>query len=54
MQITKCDICGKKIENEDKINIYYKLSFPISEICLKCGKPIEAFLKKNKLIKPNE
>jgi hypothetical protein len=51
MTITKCDMCGKKIDRENKLFITYKFSFPSTEICLTCGKPVETFLKKHKLVK---
>ncbi len=44
MNLTKCDICKKKIEGDSVkagIGIFREKDF-----CLKCGKPVLDFLKK--------
>jgi rRNA maturation endonuclease Nob1 len=48
MNLTKCDICGKKLKNKPvKAGIGY---FADKDFCSKCGKPILDFLKKYKLL----
>jgi len=48
MNLTKCDICKKKLEGKPvRAGIGY---FVGNDFCLKCGKPILDFLKKHKLI----
>jgi hypothetical protein len=49
MNITKCDVCGKAIEDDQEVHIRHNLL--LADICLKCAKPIVALLKKHKLIK---
>ena len=49
MNVHKCDICKKKVEMDSvKAGVGY---FADKEFCLKCGKPILDFLRKNKLLK---
>lgn len=48
MKVTKCDLCKKKIK--DRPIIAGADYYPHVELCDKCGKPILAFLKRNKLI----
>ena len=48
MQVTKCDLCKKKIEGEP---VTAGLGFfGRTELCKKCGSPILKFLKRYKLI----
>lgn len=50
MQITKCDICKKKIK-EEKIKLWVQGErFSVFELCEKCAQPIMRFLKSKKLI----
>ena len=49
MNITKCDICHKKIEDREEVSIGYLSPLPRRSLCLKCAKPIVALLKKHKL-----
>jgi hypothetical protein len=52
MNFTKCDICGKKIENNSvKAGIGFLGS---KDFCLVCGKPVINFLKKHKLLKEDK
>ncbi len=52
MNVTKCDICKKRIEGEPiKAGVGY---FAEKDFCSKCGKPVFDFLKKHKLIKKEE
>lgn len=52
MNLTKCDICGKKIEGN---SVIARVGFLVSkDFCLDCGKPIITFLKKHKLIKEDK
>lgn len=48
MNITKCDICKKKLEG-DSVKAGVSL-FCERDFCLDCGKPILDFLKKYKFI----
>lgn len=48
MNLTKCDICKKKIKGEP-VRASPDL-FQDKHFCVDCGKPILNFLKKNKLI----
>jgi hypothetical protein len=51
MQITKCDICRKKIKDE-KIKLWvHGERFMIFELCEKCSQPIMKLLKNKGLIK---
>ena len=51
MTIHKCDICGKKIENENSaVGIGNRGFFAKFILCNGCGKPIVDFMMKNKLI----
>ncbi|MDP2788755.1 MAG: hypothetical protein Q8O46_01720 [bacterium] len=48
MHIIKCDICDKKLKGgliKAGVGLFAEKKF-----CLKCGKPILDFLKKNKLL----
>lgn len=48
MNLTKCDICGKKLKDKPvRAGIGY---FVGNDFCSKCGKPILNFLKKHKLL----
>lgn len=49
MQVTVCDICRKRIKNRQEVSIGYLVSWPQYALCLKCAKPIIAFLQKHKL-----
>lgn len=49
MQITKCDKCKKNITGEKIVAGYGYLARV--ELCRGCGKSIELFLKKHKLVK---
>ena len=52
MNITKCDICNKRLETHSVragIGILREKDF-----CYTCGKPILDFLKKHKFIKKEE
>jgi len=52
MNITKCDICKKKIEDN---SVKARVGFLVSkDFCLICGKPIIDFLKKHKLLKEDK
>lgn len=50
MNITKCDICNKKIEDREEVSIGYLNPFPQYSLCLKCAKPVVTFLQKDNLI----
>ncbi len=51
MTITKCDVCKKTIIRDDrKFLVMTSSPYRSFEFCQKCGKPIEQFLLKNKLI----
>ena len=50
MRVTKCDFCKKNIKNEPVLVRFGYLNSV--ELCEKCGKPVLDFLKKNKIIKP--
>jgi len=56
MQITKCDICKKKIEFKDTVRVHKADSaFSSFEFCGNCATPIVKFLISKKLIdKKNE
>ena len=48
MNVTKCDICKKKLKGYPvKAGVGY---FVREDFCFKCGKPILDFLKKHKLL----
>lgn len=48
MNLTKCDICGKRLKGQPiRAGMGY---FVGNDFCLKCGKPVLDFLKKNKLL----
>ena len=49
MNVRKCDICKKKLQDEP-IKAGVGL-FAEKDFCSKCGKPILDFLKKHKLLK---
>ena len=52
MNIHKCDICKKAIKDlpvRAGVGVFREKDF-----CIKCGKPILDFLKKNKFIKNEE
>jgi hypothetical protein len=53
MTITKCDICKREIKKDQpefSLGIIRGRSFFIHRaICLSCGKPITAFVKKHRL-----
>ena len=52
MNVTKCDICGKKLTGKPiKAGIGF---WGGNDFCLKCGKPILDFLKKHKLLDEEE
>ena len=50
MLVYKCDICNKEIK---KGSSRYKIEkdYQIANLCEKCAKPIELFIKKHKLLK---
>jgi hypothetical protein len=48
MNITKCDICKKKL-NEESVRASFGF-FGAKDFCLFCGKPVLDFLKKHKFI----
>lgn len=50
MNITKCDMCHKIIESDSQVSVGYLSAFPHFAFCLKCAKPVVAFLKKNNLL----
>ncbi|MFA5770991.1 MAG: hypothetical protein WC894_05885 [Patescibacteria group bacterium] len=50
MNIQKCDICKKKIEEKYPVRAGVGF-FSDKDFCSKCGKPVLDFLKKHKLIK---
>jgi recombinational DNA repair protein (RecF pathway) len=50
MNITKCDICHKTIEDGNEVSVGYLSPLPRNSFCLKCAKPVVAFLQKNNLI----
>lgn len=52
MNLTKCDICDKKIES-NPVRAGFGL-FREKDFCIDCGKPIINFLKKHKLIKEDK
>jgi len=52
MRIVKCDLCKKKIKGEPIIAGASYLR--TVDLCEKCGTPIKAFLKKNKLGEPKK
>lgn len=56
MQITKCDICHKKMELKDIMRVQERSdTFNSFEFCINCAKPIIKFLVSKKLIdKKNE
>jgi len=50
MFVTKCDICKKQIRDEGKsVSAGFGNYLSHYSFCEKCGKPIQAFLTKNKL-----
>jgi hypothetical protein len=52
MTITKCDICGKEIGDEEKpIMVGNNGYFANHVLCKECGKPILNFMKKHHLTK---
>lgn len=51
MQVTKCDICNRKMESKDIIRVQEKgATFIFFELCDSCAKPITKFLISKKLI----
>jgi len=55
MQITKCDICKKRIkEYTEKIHVNIGFFSGSFEICKSCGKPILKLLKSKKLLKEDK
>ena len=50
MNITKCDICNKTIDNDSEVCIGYLSPLPRYSLCLNCAKPVVDLLKKHKLI----
>lgn len=51
MQVTKCDICHKKIEFKDTVRVQkVDGNFNSFEFCGNCAKPIKKFLVSKKLI----
>ncbi len=53
MVITKCDICHKTINYENRVIAGAEYGFKTHEFCLDCGKPVLKFLKKNGFLKDN-
>jgi hypothetical protein len=52
MTITKCDICKQEIKKEDvklSLTLFGPALFINRALCMTCGKPIIAFLKKHRL-----
>jgi len=52
MKVTKCDLCKREIKGEPVtagIGFFQRV-----ELCEKCGAPILRFLRKHKLIDPEE
>ncbi len=49
MNVTKCDVCMKEINYQNKV-IAGPGPWPKFAFCLKCGKPVLDFLKKKGLI----
>jgi hypothetical protein len=56
MQVTKCDICKRKIEFKEIVRVQKASgAFSSFEFCENCAKPITKFLTSKKLIdKKNE
>ena len=51
MDIKKCDLCKKVIEERGE-SVYVRASlYESADLCTKCATPISKFLEKNKLIK---
>ena len=52
MTMEKCDICKKEIKDrKQKVSASHGGYLQHFEFCADCGKPIEKFLKKHKLLK---
>jgi hypothetical protein len=52
MNLTKCDICKKKLKG-DPVRAGFGL-FREKDFCIDCGKPIINFLKKHKLLREDK
>jgi len=52
MKIQQCDLCKKKIE-EDEVNVYFP-KYKHADFCIKCAQPVLKFLEKNKFINKRE
>jgi hypothetical protein len=53
MEITKCDLCEKKIRERPYVSAGWGYENK-AQLCKKCGEPILEFLVKNKLLKKEE
>jgi len=51
MLVKKCDKCKKEIKGRDEA-VVVGLGWPEFAFCARCGTPIIAFLKKQKLLHP--
>jgi DNA-directed RNA polymerase subunit RPC12/RpoP len=51
MLVHKCDNCKKEIKKGEG-EVVAGLGWPNYSFCIRCGKPIIAFLKKSKLLHP--
>ncbi len=51
MYIQKCDLCKKEVPRGEGFSVVYENHLIRPLFCEKCGKPVAAFLKKNKFIK---
>jgi len=53
MRVLKCDFCKKVIKNNRSVVAGFGYLYTV-DLCEKCGKPIINFLKKKKVIKPED
>ncbi len=52
MNIEKCDLCLRQINDDDKeITVRLRPSYDSFSLCESCGQPVLRFLYKNKLVK---
>jgi hypothetical protein len=50
MLVTKCDLCKRAIKDGEEITAGF--GWKRFSLCVRCGKPVVALLKKRKLLQP--
>jgi hypothetical protein len=50
MLVTKCDLCKRVIKDSEEITAGF--GWKRYSLCVRCGKPIVALLRKSKLLQP--